>query len=91
MDRVEGPTKASTRLVELFKDKRSGAQKICSARTGIDQSRLSKMASGKAFPRADEAVEIERAAGIPVSWWAEPADGEEATTPNASPGKAAAQ
>lgn len=72
---VDSPheTKASRALSEKFGEKRSGLQKRCSERTGIEQSRLSKIAGGKAFPRADEAAKLEEE-GIPVIWWTLPVE-----------------
>jgi transcriptional regulator with XRE-family HTH domain len=65
-------TRASATLAERFKSKRSGMQKRCADRTRINQSRLSKIISGKAFPVANEAARLEREEGIPVAWWDEP-------------------
>jgi hypothetical protein len=63
-------TRASAALSERFSSK-YGAQKECSEKTGIKQARLSKIASAKAFPRADEGALIEQHEGIPAGWWAE--------------------
>lgn len=66
------PTRASVALGKRFGPKRSGGQKRCSERTGIGQSRLSRIASGELMPRADEAALLERDEAIPVAWWGEP-------------------
>jgi transcriptional regulator with XRE-family HTH domain len=65
------PTRASEALAERFKT-RHGEQRDCSQRTGISQSRLSRIARAKAMPRADESAVIERTEGIPAAWWAQP-------------------
>lgn len=51
---------------------RHGEQKDCSTRTKIPQSRLSRIADGKLFPRADEGARLVEE-GIPIHWWDEPA------------------
>ena len=56
---------------------RHGAQRDVARAASIPQPRLSRLASGRLFPRADEAVRLARAADVPVEWWDEPADAEE--------------
>lgn len=62
-------TRASRVLAEKL-SVRHGAQKECSLRTRIPQSRLSRIASGKLFPRADEGARLVEE-GIPIHWWNE--------------------
>jgi transcriptional regulator with XRE-family HTH domain len=66
----EKGTRASAALTAKFAT-RHGYQKDCAARTGIAQSRLSRIASGQIMPRADEAARLEAEEGIPASWWGE--------------------
>lgn len=69
-------TRASEALRSKF-EARHGAQKDCHLRTKIPQNRLSRIADGKAFPRADEGSRLEQE-GIPVHWWdEEPLDAEQ--------------
>lgn len=63
-------TRASVALSKRFDV--HGEQKACSARTGIAQPRLSRIAKGELFPRADEGHRFEDTEEIPVAWWAEP-------------------
>ena len=56
---------------------RHGAQMEVARAASIAQPRLSRLASGWLFPRADEAVRLARVADVPVEWWDEPASAEE--------------
>ena len=60
---------------------RHGETKKCSERTSIERSRLSRIAAGKAFPRADEGARLVEE-GIPIHWWNEdPLDDTQPQTP----------
>lgn len=65
---------------------RHGEIKKCSERTRIERSRLSRIANGKTFPRADEGSRLVEE-GIPIHWWDEPPADE---TQPADPAKPAA-
>ena len=62
-------TKASVELSKRFELR--GRQRDCSQESGIGQSKLSRLATGELFPRADEAVSLQTSDGIPVEWWSE--------------------
>lgn len=62
-------TRGSEALARKF-GARHGEQKDCFERTKIPQSRLSRIADGKAFPRADEGARLVEE-GIPIHWWNE--------------------
>jgi hypothetical protein len=63
-------TRASRALSAKLSAKH-GEQGLCSRRTKIPQSRLSRIAAGKLFPRADEGARFVEE-GIPIHWWDEP-------------------
>lgn len=68
-------TRASVALFRKLSDPssgraRHGEMKKCSERTGIERSRLSRIAAGKLFPRADEGARLVEE-GIPIHWWNE--------------------
>lgn len=60
-------TKASLALRKRFETR--GRQRDCAAETGIGQSRLSRIADGELFPRADEGAALQRSDGILIDWW----------------------
>lgn len=59
---------------------RHGELKECAGRTSISRSRLSRIAAGKAFPRADEGARLVEE-GIPIHWWNEDPLDNQAQTP----------
>lgn len=64
-------TKASLALHRKFESRHGYAAEV-SRRTRISPSRLSRIADGILFPRADEGAALV-AEGIPIAWWRVPA------------------
>ncbi len=72
-------SRGSRALARKFEAER-GEQAEMSRRRGIHAVRLSRIADGKAVPRADEGARLVEE-GIPIHWWDEPPLEEQSNTP----------
>lgn len=79
-------SKASQALSKAFRDER-GAQTRLAERTGISQTRLSRLARGETVPNLENSQRLKDDPELPIdpAWWAMPAEPEAIATESEKP------